>query len=149
MSSPSLSSPDRFLPDRRLEGDVLLAEQARLADLRDRVVGERRPVADPQREHGVPPDALDVGHLADGDVVHHDHRAGDDVEDVGELGGDLEAVVPVDGRARERQVVGAVELAAAEKERGRGHDRRHPGSSPHERPPPISVARSPAAPSLA
>ena len=85
--------------------------------------GSSTSVADPHRDLGVPADPVDLGHLADGDVVDHHHRARDDVEDVGELGGDLVGVVLVDRRPGQRQVVGAVELAAGEQQRG-GRPRR-------------------------
>ena len=60
---------------RRLERDVLLPQQADLADVGDRVVGQHDVVLDPQRDLGVPADPLDVGDLADGDVVDHHRRA--------------------------------------------------------------------------
>ncbi len=96
---------------RRLQGDVLLTEQADLADLGDRVVGQVDVLADQHRDLGVPTDPLDVGDLADGDVVDHHRRLRDDVEDVLELRGHGDRVVGVDRSAGQRQVVGAVELA--------------------------------------
>ena len=119
MLSPSSSRPCDGALLGRLERDVLLTEQAHLADVGDRVVGELDVVADAQGDLGVPADPLDVGHLTDGDVVDHDRRPRDDVEDVLELGGDRDGVLLVDRRAGQRQVVGAVELAAAHQQRRR------------------------------
>ena len=115
-----------------LEGDVLLTEQADLADVGDRVVGQVDVLADQHRDLGVPADPLDLGHLADGDVVDHHRRPRHDVEDVVELRGDLVRVVLVDRRAGQRQVVGAVELArrsAAAPRRRRRASRRGAGGS--------------------
>ena len=51
--------------------------------------GRSTSLRDPHRDLGVPADPLDVGHLADGDVVDHHRRLRDDVEDVLELRGHL------------------------------------------------------------
>ena len=115
--SPSWSSE---APDLgRLERDVLLAEQADLADVGDRVVGELDVVADAQGDLGVPADPLDVDDLADDDVVDHHRGARHDVEDVGELGGHLGSCCPrrpasrAAGGRRRRRTRSPIRSAAA------------------------------------
>src|SRR3546814_3048734 len=92
----------RSFVDRFLECDVLLAQEAGLADHRQRVRRELHVVADPHRDPGVPAVAVDLGDLPDGDVVDHHRGLGYDVEHIAEVGRDHVGLVLVHRRARQR-----------------------------------------------
>ena len=139
MVSPFPRRPSDSSSGGCLQGDVLLPQQRDLADLGDRVVRQHDVVLHPHRDPGVPADPVDLGDLADDDVVDHHRGPRHHVEHVGEVGGHLEGVVLVDRRAGQRQVVGAVEVAAAQQHRARGHRRQPAGHPPHDTPPRSSV----------
>ncbi len=88
------------------------------------LAGQLDVLAHQEGHPGVPADALDVGDLADDRVVGHHLGARHHVEGVGEVGGHLDRVAPADlVLPGQRQVVGAVELAAGGQQRG--HDQQH------------------------
>ena len=90
MTSPSESRSALAVPGGGLDqGDVLLAQQAGLADVDLDVRRELDVLADQELDPRVPADPLDVGDLPDDDVVGHHRGAGHHVEGVREVGGHL------------------------------------------------------------
>jgi hypothetical protein len=93
------------------ERHELLAEQARLAQLRHGLVGEVGVGAQLHRDDGLVAIEVDVGHLADADVVDLHRRLRHQVEYVGELRRHRDRVGTGVGAAGEGQLVD-VEVAA-------------------------------------
>ena len=116
ITSPSPSRPVLASGRRRGQRDELLAEQAGLPDLGDRVVGQLDVVAELQGDLGVVAVEPDVVDLADGDVVDLDRRLRHQVEHVAELDLDGHRVVAEVGAAGQRQAVDG-EVAAAQQHR--------------------------------
>lgn len=116
---PELADGSHF---RRCERDELLAQQAGLADRRLRVVGQDGVLVDLDRDDRGPAIELDVGDLADRDVVDPDRTLRHEVEHVTELDLDGVGLVAEVGATRQGQLVGR-ETAAAEREGRRRCDR--------------------------
>ena len=129
MTSPSLRVSELGL-GRRRQGDELLAEQAGLPDLGDRVARQLDVAAQEQGHLGGVAVELDVLDPADRDVVDLDRRLRHQVEDVAELDGDLgrgcrrrrrrRAAAGCRRRSRSRSAAGA----------GRGRQRGDAGRGP-------------------
>ena len=145
LSAPRTSSTSGLRPDRssgitspsprsrgagarlgRAERDELLAEQAGLAELGDRVVGQLHVLAQLEGHLGDRAVEADVGHLADVDVVDLHRRLRHQVEHVAELHGDRDRVLAGVGAAGQRQAVDA-EVAGCQQGQ---HERRQQRSAP-------------------
>ena len=121
MVAPSFSCVAMAPSSGALELDELLAEQAGLAQLGDRVAGQLDVVADLEGDEGLVALEVDRGHLADADVVDLDRRLRHEVEDVGELDLDRHRVVADVGTAGQRQGVDAGVAGRQGQCRGPGH----------------------------
>ena len=103
---------------RRLgERHVLLAEDAGLAQIGDRVGGQFRRVGDTQPHPGAPAVQFHLLNSPDGDVVDLDGRLRHQVEDVAELDRDAVGIAVRGGAARQLDVLQAAELAAGQQHR--------------------------------
>ena len=131
-SSPMVSPSPRVSElgfGRRRERHELLAEQAGLPDLGDRVAGQLDVAVEEQGDLGGVPVELDVLDAAHRDVVDLDRGLRHQVEHVAELDGDLVGVVADVGAAGQRQAVDG-EVAAGEQQAARRGERREPGRGP-------------------